>query len=537
MAEFPQQVRTQFIDFARRLTLAQKLALGGVTAGVVVGLVMLVTFMNRPTYGTLFSNLAPQDASKIVEKLQEKKIPYQLEDNGKTIVIPKDKIYDVRLSLAGEGLPQSSIIGYEIFDRTNLGVSDFVQKVNYRRALEGEIARTILQIEEVEGARVHIVVPEKALFKEDEKSTTASVVLKLRSGKPLRRENIQGIIHLISSSVEGLDPANVTIVDSRGTMLSDAEKPNSLGAKTSTQYELQQKVENYLAQKAQNMLEGVVGAGNARVQVTADLDFRQVERTLEQYDPDKTAVRSEQITEEKNVLKDSSTPSTRNNIVTNYEVNKTLERVIENVGGIKRLSVAAIVNGLPVHVEKEGQKVTEIQPRKQEEMDQLGEIVKRAVGFDLKRNDEVSVINLPFGGTGESDDFLYKKSPTTDWKNIFEDDFYGKILMLVAMLGAVVTLWMLLSKFRGLNELGERGILGKRINVMLQGDDGRELTASQTRGELDAKGGRKQLLPSSEDMVSDAAKMREERQKRIADYIVHKPNEAGRLLKVWLAES
>lgn len=536
MAEFPRQVRTQFIDFARRLSLSQKIALGGVTVGVIAGLTLLVTFVNRPTYGTLFSNLAPQDASKIVEKLQEKKIPYQLEENGKTIVVPKDKIYDIRLSLAGEGLPQSGIIGYEIFDRTNLGVSDFVQKVNYRRALEGEIARTILQLEEVEGARVHIVVPEKALFKEDEKTTTASVVLKLKSGKPLRRENVQGMIHLISSSVEGLDPANVTIVDSRGTMLSDMDKPNSLTAKTSTQYELQQKVENFLAQKAQNMLEGLVGPGNARVQVTAELDFRQVDRTLEQYDPDKTSVRSEQVTEEKNVLKDPSAPSTRNNTVTNYEVNKTLEHVIENVGGIKRLSVAAIVNSVPVQVEKDRQTVTEFQPRKQDEMNQLNEIVKRAVGFDPKRNDEISVVNMPFGGVGENDGFLYKNPPATGWKNILEDDFYSKIFMLVAMLGAVVILWLLLSKFRGSHEAGLNDLIGKRLNVVLQDGTIAELAAARAKAELAAKTGQKQLLPASEELISETVRLRDERQKRIAEYIAQKPREAGRLLKVWLAE-
>ncbi|MBX2989631.1 MAG: flagellar M-ring protein FliF [Bacteroidetes bacterium] len=536
MAEFPQQVRSQLIDLTRRLSIAQKFALGAVTFGVIVGLIILVTFVNRPTYGTLFSNLAPQDASKIVEKLQEKKVEYKLEDNGKTIVIPKDNIYDVRLALAGEGLPQSSIVGYEIFDRTNLGVSDFVQKVNYRRALEGEIARTILQIEEVEGARVHIVVPEKALFKDDEKPTTASIVLKLKSGKPLRRENIQGIVHLVSSSIEGLDPSNVTIVDSRGTMLSDVEKGNSLAARTSTQYELQQRVENYLSQKAQTLLEGVVGPGNARVQVSAELDYRQVERTLEQYDPDKTVVRSEQVTEEKSVVNDSSSPSTRNNSVTNYEVNKSIEHIIENVGGIKRLTIAGIVNDVPRQVEKEGRTVTEFQSRKPEEMNQLSEIVKRAVGFDEKRNDEVALVNLPFGGNVESEGFLYKDAPANNWTEILQDDSYGKLLTLLAMLGAVGMMWVLLSKFRGGSdpELGE--ILGTRVDV-LSGDAGRLGAASPQRGALGGKNQRRQLAAAGNTLLSDEAQIREERQQRIAEYIANRPKEAGRLLKVWLVDN
>jgi flagellar M-ring protein FliF len=531
MAEFQKQVKTQFIDFARRLSIGQKLALGGVVVGAIAGIITLVSVVNRPTYSTLFNNLTPQDASKIVDKLVEKKILYQLEDNGKTILVQKDKIYDVRLALAGEGLPQSSIIGYEIFDRTNLGVSDFVQKINYRRALEGEIARTILQLEEVEGVRVHIVVPDKSLFKEDEKPTTASIVLKLRSGKNLRKENVQGMVHLVASSVEGLDPANITIVDSRGTMLSDGEKPNSLAAKTSSQYEMQQKVENFLAQKAQNMLEGVVGHGNARVQVTAELDFRQVERTLEQYDPEKTVIRSEQVTEEKNVLKDSVQPSTRNSTVTNYEVNKTLERVVENVGGIRRISVAAIVNGTRVEVEKNGQTTTEYQPRKADEMNQLGEIVKRAVGFDPKRNDEVSVLNLPFGNE-DNEGFVFKDRPSSDWRTILEDDTYGKLFIIVAMIGAVVMLWLLLNRFRG-SEILETG---QHVDGFAGDQVAGRLATRNANGELEASPERA-MLPSAEALISEGAKLNAEKKQRIAEYIGKRPKEAGRLLKVWLADA
>jgi flagellar M-ring protein FliF len=516
------QVRTQMVDLLRKLSLAQRVALGAVALGAIAGIILLVTVVNKPTYGTLFSNLSPQDASKIVEKLKEQKILYELDNDGKTILIPKDKIYDTRLSLAGEGLPQSSLIGYEIFDRTNIGVTDFVQKVNYRRALEGEIARTILQLEEVEAARVHIVVPEKTIFKEDEKPTTASIVLKLRANKTLRKENVQGMVHLVASSVEGLEPSNVTILDSHGRMLSETEKPNSLSAKTSTQYELQQRVENYLAQKAQTMLEGIVGSGNARVQVTAELDFRQVERTLEQYDPDKTAVRSEQLSEEKTVTSDSVQPSTKSNSVTNYEVNKTIEHIVESVGGVRRLSVAAIVNGTRKEVEKDGQPAVEYQPRPQEEMGQLSEIVKRAVGFDVKRNDEVSVVNLPFG-TEDTEGFLYKDSPGTGFRDVMEDDFYGKIFMLVAMLCAVIMLWILVSRFRPSPEL-EREILGEQINVVV-GDESKLTPRAEVA-----------LLPPAEDLISQTAKLREERQRRIGEYIGRQPAQAGRLLKVWLAE-
>jgi len=507
------ELQQQLTGLMARLTSGQKMMIAFVTLAAIAGIIVLVILVNAPTYNTLFNNLSPEDASKIVAKLKEKSIPYQLEDGGKSILVPKQKVYEMRLALAGEGLPQSSVIGYEIFDRTNLGISDFVQKVNYRRALEGELARSILTIEEVEAARVHLVVPEKALFKEDEKPSTASVVLKLKSSRPLKAEFVQGIAHLVSSSVEGLESGNVTIVDSRGQLLSDVHKPNSVAALTSTQYEMQQRVEGYLGQKAQMLLESVVGTGNALVQVNAELDFRQVERTLEQYDPDKTAVRSEQISEEKSSSGDSLPPSTRSNTVTNYEINKTVEHIVENLGNIKRLTVAALVNGVPATVTRDGQKVTEIQPRPEPEMRQLTDLVRKAVGFNPVRNDEVSVTNLTFGTHLPEQEFMYRSSPLADWTEYKEQIFLG-----IAMLGTLVVLWSLLRRFRS------------RIELPVLETDIPTLSA-----QLEAKRAVIEL-PNPEEEISTDALLRNERRKRISEYIREKPGESARLLKVWLTE-
>jgi flagellar M-ring protein FliF len=498
------------------LTTRQRILIVGAAIAALAAVVVLVTIVNRPTFGTLFSNLNEQDASKIVEKLKEKSVPYQLEDGGKSILVPKQQIYDLRLSLASDGLPQSSTIGYEIFDRTNLGVSDFVQKINYRRALEGELDRTILQIEEVEGVRVHIVTPEKALFKDDEKPATASVVLKLKSGRPLGNGMVQGIAHLIASSVEGMDASNVTIVDSRGTLLSDNTKSNTLAALTSTQYELQQKVETYLGQKAQTLLDGALGTGNSMVQVNAELDFRQVDRTLEQYDPDNTAVRSEQTTEEKTSTKDATTPSTRTNTLTNYEVNKTVERIVESVGNIKRLSVAAIINQKQHIVEKDGEKSVEHTPRPPEEMDRLTELVKNAVGFNVQRNDDVSVVNLPFD-TNSDEGFVLKGGPLTNWHDIGE-----KVLILLAMAGAVLVVRSLLKGIRTPADL-ERSILGDPAVGRLH--------AAATQSQREPV-----YVPAPEDEISQEALVRAERRNRIGEYINKQPDDAARLLKVWLTD-
>lgn len=515
MAEKSNQVQNEIGSFFQKLSSTQKFLLGVVAIGVVGGIIALVSVVNRPIYSTLFSNVNAQDASKIVDKLKERGVQYKLEGEGRTILVPKDQMYELRLALAGEGLPQSSTVGYEIFDRTNLGVSDFVQKINYRRALEGELARTILQIGEVDGVRVHIVTPEKALFQEDEKPATASVILKLKTGKPLAQSTVQGITHLIASSVEGLDPANVTVVDSRGVVLSENTKANSATALTATQYDLQKKVEDYIAQKAQGLLEGVLGTGNATVQVSALLDFRQVERTLEQYDPEKTVVRSEQITEEKNGTNDTNKSGmSRSNSVTNYEVNKTVERVVENSGSIKRLTVAALINGKETKTVKDGTTSTEYAPRPKEEMDQLTEIIKRAVGFDSQRNDEVTVINHPFDKTVQEQDLVYKDTPLTDWYDIAD-----KVFIVVAMIAGALIIRSLLNKIRVQVGSRNQGVLMEPAIHAIQSQRVR------------------MPMPSPEDEISEDAMMRVERRKQISNYMKDKPDDASRLVKVWLTEN
>ncbi|HUN65415.1 MAG TPA: flagellar basal-body MS-ring/collar protein FliF [Bacteroidota bacterium] len=495
MAEQRDQIKTQITGFVQRLTLRQKITIVGVTLAAVAAIAVIVSFASRPSYGMLFTNLSPADASKVVDKLKEKGIPYSLENEGRTILVPKSQMYELRLSLAGEGLPQTGVIGYEIFDRTNLGVSDFVQKVNYRRALEGELARTILQLDEVEGARVHIVFPEKTLFSEDAKKATASVVLKLGTGRPLKPEMVQGIVHLVAGSVEGLEPSNVTVLDSRGTLLSDNTRANTLASLTSTQYELQQRVENYLAEKGQRMLDGVLGGGNAIVQVNAELDFRQVERTLEQYDPDNTTVRSEQSTEEKN----GASNGNRTNTITNYEINKTIEHIIENQGNIKRLSVAALINGTQKVTEKDGEKTVDYIPRPQQELAQLTDIIKRAVGYNSVRNDEISVVNLPFDNHAEKDDFVYREAPK----------WVEEVMIGAAILGALYLIFSLLRRFR---------VRYSEAMQTVMSDPG----AAGGEG----KGIVNQIISTSLDQ-----------RKRIAKYVNEQPDQAARLLKIWLTQN
>ncbi len=514
-------LREQIRALLAKLTLGQKVLIGGSAVAAIVAILTLVNMMSKPTYVTLFANLNAQDASKIVDRLKEKKIPYKLDDSGKSVMVPKEQLYDLRLSMAGEGLLQSSTVGYEIFDKTNLGASDFVQKLNYRRALEGELARTILTIDEVEGARVHIVLPEKALFKEDQKEPTSSVVLKLRSGK-LSPENIEGICRLVSSSVEGLNTKNVSIMDSHGNILSTNTQSNSLAALSSTQYELQHKVETYLARQAQSLLDGVVGTNNSIVRVTADLNFNQVDQTVEKYDPEGQVIRSEQATEEKMAQTDSLPPGTRTNAITNYEIGKTLEHIVSGTGNVNRLSIAVLINGKPKKIEVNGKQETQILPRTAEEITQLTDVVKKAVGFDMRRNDEISFVNLPFDNRLNDEQFVQKVDAVPTDTNV------QRYVIIAAMVGAVVILFMLIGRLKSRRVVGPVGqYLDVKETVMQE--------AQKALAHIPTE--KKFVPPLPEKEIPLETLHREERRARVMDYVREKPSDTSKVVKLWLTES
>ncbi len=390
------------------LTNTQRAVLAG---SAVVTLILFVAFFNwasKPTYTALFTNLDPKDASTIVEQLRSKKISYELRDGGTTILVPQEKVYELRLELAGQGLPGAGTVGYEIFDRNNIGITDFVQKVNYRRALEGELARTISTLAEISAARVHIVVPEPSLYATEQKEPTASIALRLRPGARLTPIQVQGIANLVASSVEGLKPENVTIVDSYGNILSVRKEQETLATLTASQLQLQQQVEAYLTEKVSSLLDGVVGAGHSRVRVTAELDFSQLERTQEMYDSENPAVRSQETTvEETPSGQNGGGTGRRESSITNYELNRTVERVVQAPGTIRRVTVAVVVDGNYEPVKgPDGKETLQFVPRPQGELDKIVSLVQNAIGYDPKRGDRVEVTCLPLQVREESEPFL-----------------------------------------------------------------------------------------------------------------------------------
>lgn len=421
----------------------QKVGVALVGLFFIVGVIYLTMIGTRAEFGVLFANLAEQDAAVIISKLKEAKVPYRLENAGATIQVPSSQVYELRLQLASEGLPQSGIVGYEIFDKTNVGITEFVQKLNYKRALEGELARTIKSLREIAGARVHVMIPEPRLFTEQEKATTASVLLSLKPGVQLKPNQIDGIMHLVASSVEGLKTENVTVVDANGNVLSNNQQQDSMASLTSSQLDMQRKVESYFTDKVQSLLDGVVGRNNSLVRVTAELSFDKVERNSEKYDPESPVVRSEQKTLEATGADSASGKS--ESTITNFEINKIIERVIGGVGKVARLSVAVMVNGsYRPTTNADGESVMEYVPRSDEEMRKLNTLVRNAVGFDSQRNDQVDVTNIAFDLT-EAQRFQEDIESSDLWETIRQVGLYGSIA-----LACLVLFFMLRSMFRSL---------------------------------------------------------------------------------------
>lgn len=407
------------------LPLGKRWLVGGVVALSIAAFTVLIAVANKTDYRPLFANLTNEDAGEIVKKLREQKVPYQLGADGKSVMVPSDKVYDLRLTLASEGLPQGGGVGYEIFDRKNFGMTEFVQKLNYQRALQGELSRTISQLAGVESARVHLAIPEKSLFKDAEKPATASIVLKLKGNRQLRDNDVQGVVHLVASSVEGLDPEHVTILDGRGKVLSRSGSIDPGSKMTTAMQETQRSFEKSSEERLQSLLDKVVGSGKSVARVSATFNFKQVEKYEERYDPEAAAVRSEQRSEEKgssggiagvpgvqtNLGRNQGagqvapTGSSKSDETLNYEVSRSTARTVEPVGALTKVSVAILVDGKyePVAAGKDAKAAKpKYTPRTPDELQKIEALVKSAVGFNVERGDQVTVANIPFQETEES---------------------------------------------------------------------------------------------------------------------------------------
>lgn len=397
-----------FLENIKNMPLSRKLAFGGIVLITFALFLTLILWLPKQDYQVLYSNLSPEDAGSVINKLKEKKVPYQVKDN--TIYVPSGKVHELRLELAAQGLPSGGGVGFEIFDKTQIGLTEFSQRVNYIRALQGELARTIRQLQEVDQVRVHIAIPEKTIFTEKEEHPTASVVLKLKPGRTLTKEQVSSIVHLVSSSVEGLSPQYVTVVDQYGNLLSAPKDPEQFAEASHLEYK--RNIEKIYEKNIQSMLENIVGKGKAIVRVSADIDFSKVEKLEEKYDPDTIAIKNEQRTLEKTTAPQtggipgvlSNQPGPPQTTVTqgvqsqkqqeniSYEVSKSISKILHSAGQVKKISVAVLIDG--VYKEEKGKKV--YTPRSDEEIKRYQELVQAAIGYNKERGDQVIVESIPF---------------------------------------------------------------------------------------------------------------------------------------------
>ncbi|HUZ77040.1 MAG TPA: flagellar basal-body MS-ring/collar protein FliF [Chloroflexota bacterium] len=404
-------MRDQILKIWSAMGRVQKISVVAVVAVAVIALGVFVVISSRPTYTTVFSNLGATDAGAIVAKLKQDKVPYEIANGGSTIKVPQAQADTVRLSVASAGLPQSGVVGYEIFDKTNFSSTDFNNQVNLLRALEGELDRTLERLDGVQSANVHLVTPPQALFQQQQAPTTAAVSLQLKPGATLTPSQTQAVVKLVSASVQGLQPANVTVVDQNGNILSDqlSQANNSQQAAqklTQEQMQIQRQYETGLQTDLQNMLDRVLGPGQSVVKVNAQLNWDQFQSTSELFSPGNrpSVVRSQrQITENfqgTGTPPIGGVPGTQSNVPTyqgavsgsgpsqysktdntqNYEISKSIEQLAKAPGGIQRLTVAAMVNT----------------PLNQAGVDNLTRTLQAAAGYDANRGDVVTVTSLAF---------------------------------------------------------------------------------------------------------------------------------------------
>lgn len=403
------------------LSWKQMLSILVVAGAVAAGLAAFSRWNRERDYRPLYSELSPEDAAAVLAKVREGGSDFRLSDNGTSVLVPSGKVAELRLQLAAAGVPKSGRIGFELFDKSNFGASDFAEQVNYHRALEGELERSVMSLAEVEQARVHITLAKDSVFLESRQPAKASVLVKLRNGSQLSAQNVAAICQLTASAVEGLAPEAVSVVDTRGNLLNRARKPVSDdgGEPSEATLDYRQKVEHDLLAKINSTLEPLLGADKFRASVSVDCDFTSAEQSEETFDPTKSVMVSSQKTEDisggsaaggvpgtaSNLPKPAARPTSGSPGVTRrtenitYQSSHTVRHVRMPQGTVKRMSVSLLVDSL-VRWEGSGPKAKRIvEPPSPEKLKAIHDLVAGVIAFSAERGDQLVVETLPFETT------------------------------------------------------------------------------------------------------------------------------------------
>ncbi|MEY0664166.1 flagellar basal-body MS-ring/collar protein FliF [Providencia rettgeri] len=425
------EAKKGFASIVERIKADPKIPLMIAAAAAVSIIVALLLWLRSPDYRVLLSNLSAKDGGDIVGQLTQMNVPYQIADNGSAILVPADKVHELRLKLAQSGLPKGGNTGFELLDKEQFGISQFSEQINYQRALEGELSRTIESLSPVQSARVHLAIPKPTLFVREQKLPTASVTVGLLPGRMLDEGQISAIVHMVSSSVTGLTASNVIIVDQAGRLLTNND--NSQQSVNSAQIKMTKEMESHLKQHIEDILSPLVGRANIHAQVTAQMDFSKVEQTSEEYKPNQTpdsaAIRSRQnsqsmqnnnggtggvpgalsnqpvsapnapIETNKDNKDGTQTANNRNSVsnsqsdeTTNYEVDRKISHTQRQIGVVDRLSVAVIVN----YHSQDGENGPEMKPLPPEMLQQIEALTREAMGFSTARGDSLNITNSLF---------------------------------------------------------------------------------------------------------------------------------------------
>jgi flagellar M-ring protein FliF len=530
----------------------------GVFAGAAVILIALFIYISMrissPLMSPLYSGLSIEDSAKIVEQLDQQNIPYELRSNGTQILISSDQVLRTRLNLAQQGMPSGgSIVGYEIFDRAEtLGTSNVVMNINMLRALEGELARTIASFQQVESARVHLVIPKRELFTREKQDPSASVALKLR-GADMEKSEIRAIQNLVATAVPGLKTSHITIVDSTGQLLAKGSGEGESGMGDSDAQEYRVGFENRMKTTLEALLDRSLGAGKAKVTVNADIDFDRIITNSEKFDPESQVARSVQTNVEKENSSDknsqdnvsvannipnppgnnqesviSTRNSQKNEETTNFEISKVTQNHVKEMGTVKRMSVAVLVDGI-YSENASGEQV--YAPRAAAELKQIETLVRSAVGFDEKRNDVVEVVNMRFSPDGSG---MFEESWFDRHAGVIENIVQAVVLGLVGLLALLLVVRPLVNRL--IESVGPTG-----QNPLLAGA-GLSGQPALTAGGFDSSGN--PLLPgqSAEDEDEESminidrvkGRVKSSMYRKINELIDKHPDETLTIVRQWV---
>lgn len=551
------------LNLARNFGLVRLAVIAATLLSLTGGLFYLVAHFSKPEMALLYSDLDLSDAGKIVSKLEGLAIPVELRGGGNQIFVPAGSVARLRMEMAELGLPRGGSMGYEIFDKEEpFGTSGFMQNINHLRALEGELSRTITSLAQVSAARVHLVLPKRELFSREKEEPSASIVLKLSGPGRLAQSRVRSIQHLVAAAVPRLSPERISIVDDQGNLLASSESnPESVSA--SSLDELRRNYQNRLSQTVIHLIEKYVGMGKVTAEVAVDLDLERVVENAELFNPEGQVIRSTQNIEEGEQSSNSSGKgssvenqlpngggagdgaaggdrSSRTEQVTNYEISKTIKNHTKEMGGVKKLAIAVLVDGAYSKDDK-GQPL--YKARTKEEIEQLTKLVKTAVGFDEKRGDKVEVVNMQFAAV----DF----TASTENNNLFFGLTRPEIVRIVevVVLGLIGLLSLLLV-FKPLMQkiLESTPPEPRRLQEVVSAD---AMTALPSQGPLPSlphpngqaynqMGGQPMNIPSSNATVqlqNVDGTVNASSYEEVGKIVEEKPEEAVTVLRGWMAET